>query len=119
LTAASTPKNVAYGFVFNQCTIATADSVKYVYLGRPWRAYAYTLFMNCNMTGKIKPEGWNNWSKKENEATVRYAEYKNAGPGSDCSKRVPWSRQYSKMEVKQVNLTTVFRNWNPLILKLD
>jgi len=119
LTAASTPKDIAFGFVFNKCTINTADSVKSVYLGRPWRAYAYTLFMGCNMIGKIKPEGWNNWSKKENEATARYAEYKNAGPGSDLSKRVNWSRQLSKKEANQVNLRTVFGNWNPLVLKPD
>ena len=119
LTAASTPKNIAYGFVFNQCTIATADSVKSVYLGRPWRAFAYTLFKECTMTGQIKPEGWNNWSNKENEVTARYAEYKNAGSGSDFSKRVSWSRQLSKKEANQVNLKTVFGNWSPLTVKPD
>jgi len=119
LTAASTPKNIAFGFVFNQCTITTADSVKSVYLGRPWRAYAYTLFMDCNMTGKIKPEGWNNWSKKENEATARYAEYKNVGTGSDISKRVSWSRQLSKKEAGVVNLKSVLGNWNPYTEKPD
>ena len=119
LTAASTPKNIAYGFVFDRCTIATADSASSVYLGRPWRTYAYTLFKECNLTGKIKPEGWNNWGKKENEANTRYAEYKNSGPGSDISKRVPWSRQLSKKEAARVNLQTVLGNWNPLAVKPD
>ncbi len=119
ITAASTPKNIAFGFVFNHCTIKTADSVKSVYLGRPWRAYAYTLFMNCNMTGKIKPEGWNNWSKKENEATARYAEYQNTGPGSDFSKRVTWSKQLSKKVANQVNLKSVFGDWHPTTQKAD
>jgi len=119
LTAASTPKNIVYGFVFNRCTLATADSVQAVYLGRPWRSYAYTLFKECNLIGRFKPEGWHNWSKTENEATARYAEYKNTGPGADISKRVLWSRQLSEKEAESVNLSSVLGNWNPLTLKLD
>lgn len=114
LTAASTPKNSAYGFVFNKCTIETADSVNSVYLGRPWRSYAYTLFKDCQMIGKIRPEGWSNWSNAKNEQTARYAEYHNSGPGSNVSKRVSWSRQLTKKEASKVELKTVFRNWNPL-----
>lgn len=117
LTAASTPKNIAFGFVFNRCTILTADSATAVYLGRPWRTYAYTLFKECDLKGNIKPEGWNNWGKKENEANARYAEYKNTGSGADFSKRVPWSRQLSKKEALHVQLKTVFGNWDPLAAK--
>jgi pectinesterase len=117
LTAASTPQNIAYGFIFNRCTIETADSVKSVYLGRPWRAYAYTLFKECSLNGKIKPEGWFNWSNPKNELTARYAEYKNVGSGSDINKRVAWSRQLSKKEIAKVNLKSVFGNWNPLATK--
>ena len=67
LTAASTPRNCPFGFVFNKCTVNTADTATSVYLGRPWRTYAYTLFKECALNGNIKPEGWNNWGKKENE----------------------------------------------------
>lgn len=119
LTAASTPQNRAFGFVFNKCTIETADSVKAVYLGRPWRAYAHTLFMNCTLNGRIKPEGWNNWGKKENEATARYAEYKNVGAGSDIAKRVAWSKQLSKKEAGKVQRALVLSNWNPTSVKAD
>jgi len=119
LTAASTPKNIAYGFVFSKCSIETADSVKSVYLGRPWRAYAYTLFKECNLKATIRPEGWFNWSNPKNELTARYAEYKNTGPGSNWSKRVPWSRQLSKKEAANANLSAVFGNWNPLTAKPD
>lgn len=117
LTAASTPQNIAYGFVFNRCTIETADSVKALYLGRPWRAHAYTLFKECHLNGAIKPEGWFNWSNPKNELTARYAEYRNDGPGSDITKRVAWSRQLSKKENAKVNLKSVFGNWNPLTTK--
>lgn len=113
LTAASTPQQIAYGFVFNKCTIETADSVRAVYLGRPWRAYAYTLFKDCLLTGKIRPEGWSNWSNTKNEQTARYAEFNNKGPGADIAKRVSWSRQLTKKEVSRINLKAVFGNWNP------
>lgn len=113
LTAASTPKNIAYGFIFNKCRIETADSVTAVYLGRPWRAYAYTLFMDCIMSGRIRPEGWFNWSNPKNELTARYAEFNNSGPGSDVAKRVAWSRQLNKKEASRVTLKAVFGNWNP------
>lgn len=119
LTAASTPKNTAYGFVFNKCILMTADTATSVYLGRPWRTYAYTLFKECIMLGKIKPEGWHNWGKKENEVHTRYAEYKNTGPGADFSKRVPWSRQLSKKEAATISLKSVFGNWNPLAAKTE
>ncbi|HET9569876.1 MAG TPA: pectinesterase family protein [Bacteroidales bacterium] len=113
LTAASTPPNIPYGFVFNKCTILTADSVNAVYLGRPWRTYAYTLFKECALEGKIKREGWHNWGKVENEANARYAEYKNTGPGADLTGRVTWAKQLSKKEAAKVNLKSVFGNWLP------
>ena len=58
VTAASTPKDVQYGYVFNNCTLTAAEGVDKVFLGRPWRAYAYTLFMNCDLGKHIVPEGW-------------------------------------------------------------
>jgi pectinesterase len=117
LTAASTPQNIPFGFVFNRCTVLTADSAVQVYLGRPWRCYAYTLFKECNFTAGIKPEGWHNWGKKENEATTRYSEYKNTGKGAEGSKRVPWAKQLTKKEAARIQLKTVFGSWNPLAAK--
>ncbi|MDP3443385.1 MAG: pectinesterase family protein, partial [Ignavibacteria bacterium] len=46
ITAASTPQNQQYGFIFNKCTLTVADGVDKMYLGRPWRAYAMTVFRN-------------------------------------------------------------------------
>ncbi len=37
VTAASTPRGVEFGFVFNNCRLSAADGVDQVYLGRPWR----------------------------------------------------------------------------------
>ena len=82
VTAASTPKDVKYGYVFNRCRLTAESDIDKVYLGRPWRPYAYTLFMNCELGSHIVPAGWHNWGNKDNEQTARYLEFNNAGPGA-------------------------------------
>lgn len=117
VTAASTPKDIPYGYVFNRCTLTAAPGVKRVCLGRPWRPYAYTLFMNCELGAHIVAKGWHNWGKASNEQTARYAEYANTGAGADTKERAPWSRQLTKKEAAAVTLQQVFsinNTWNPL-----
>ena len=63
ITAASTPQEADFGYVFNNCTVTVADGVDKVYLGRPWRDYGYTLFMQCELPAQIRPEGWHHWEK--------------------------------------------------------
>lgn len=104
VTAASTPADVKYGYVFNRCHLIADEGVSKVYLGRPWRSYAYTVFMNCTLDGHIVAEGWDNWSNPENEKTARYAEYHNNGAGATTTQRVPWSRQMTESEVSQIPL---------------
>lgn len=108
ITAASTPKEVKYGYVFKKCKITTADSVTKMYLGRPWRPYGYTLFMECEMDEKICPEGWHNWDNKANEQTARYLEYNNTGAGAHKKGRVAWSRQLTKKEAAEITLENLF-----------
>ena len=102
VTAASTPKDVKYGYVFNRCRLTAESGIDKVYLGRPWRPYAYTLFMNCEIGSHIVPAGWHNWGNKDNEQTARYLEYNNAGPGAATKERAAWSRQLTKKEVKEL-----------------
>jgi pectinesterase len=112
ITAASTPKDQSYGYVFNHCTLTAADGVDKVYLGRPWRDYAYTLFMNCTMNKQIRPEGWHNW-QKEREQTARYMEFNNHGDGADTSKRVAWCHQLTKKEASKITQQSVLGDWQP------
>ena len=111
VTAASTPQDVAYGYIFNHCTLTAAPGVTKVYLGRPWRPYGYTLFMNCKLGGHIVPAGWHNWGKKSNEQTARYLEYNNTGDGANIKGRASWSKQLTKKEAAQVTLDNVFKDW--------
>ena len=102
ITAASTPADVEYGYVFNRCCLIADEGVSKVYLGRPWRPYAYTLFMNCTLGSHIVPAGWENWRNPDNEKTARYAEYNNSGEGANTKQRVSWSRQLTKKEVEKI-----------------
>ncbi len=108
VTAASTPADQSYGYIFNHCKLIADNGIDKVYLGRPWRPYAYTIFMNCELGKHIRPEGWHNWGKKDNESTTRYLEYNNTGEGADKSNRAVWSKQLSKKEAQKITPETVF-----------
>ena len=116
ITAASTPEDQQYGYIFNRCKITVAEGINKVYLGRPWRPNAMTLFMNCEMPDGIVPEGWHNWSKVENEKTARYMEYNNSGPGANTGKRVPWAKILTKQQAEKYTLVNVMKGcdgWLP------
>ena len=116
ITASSTPQQNPYGYVFNRCRLTADDGVDQVYLGRPWRAYAYTLFMNCDMAAHILPQGWDNWRNVENEKTSRYAEYNNVGSGAAVANRVQWCRQLKAQDAKKITIDEVMHResgWKP------
>ena len=104
ITAASTPENTSFGYVFKNCKLTASEGVDEVYLGRPWRIHAKTVFLNCEMGKHIKLEGWHNWSKPEAEKTAFYAEYKSTGEGFVPKNRVTWSHQLRKSEAKKYTL---------------
>lgn len=108
ITAASTPQNIEYGYIFSHCCLTADAGVDKVYLGRPWRPYASTLFIHCKMDGHIRAEGWNNWRNAENEKTARYMEYDNHGSGASMTKRVSWCRELSEKEARQIMPDKVF-----------
>ena len=117
VTAASTPKEAKYGYVFKHCKLTAEPGVDKVYLGRPWRPYAYTLFIECELGKHIVPAGWHNWGKQSNEETARYREYKNTGEGANVSERVAWIKQLTKKEAEAVTVDAIFStqsNWNPI-----
>ncbi len=117
ITAASTPADQKYGYVFSNCKITGQPVGKKTFLGRPWRDYASVTFLNTEMDDMIKPEGWHNWSKPEREKTARYAEYNSFGPGAAPQKRVGWSRQLNKEEAETITVAETLAGndgWNPL-----
>lgn len=116
ITAAATTPRQPFGFVFLDCKLEADTAAKKVYLGRPWRPYAKTVFIRTEMGSHILPEAWENWRNPDNEKTVLYADSGSFGPGGSGARRVEWSRQLTKRERKQYLAARILAgadHWNP------
>jgi len=117
IAAAATTERQAYGFVFRDCRLTADTAAHKVFLGRPWRPHARTVYLRCELGAHILPAGWDNWRDAANERTATYAEYKSTGPGAAPAARVPWSHQLSAQEAKRYTLARIFggtTTWQPL-----
>ncbi|WP_343590911.1 pectinesterase family protein [Flavobacterium sp.] len=114
ITAANTPESNLYGFVFLNCKLTTNSKPNSYFLGRPWRNYARTVFIKCEMDSHIKPQGWHNWGKPEAEKTAFYAEYQSSGIGGNAESRANWSHQLSAEQFKkEYSVKAIFKDWKP------
>ena len=116
ITAPSTPQGSAFGFVFSNCRLTAAEKVTKVYLGRPWRSFGKSVFLNSELTAAIAPEGWHNWNKKDAEQNAFFAEYRNTGEGAKPDLRVKWAKQLSRRQSKKYTKQHVLKadinkNW--------
>jgi len=123
VTAASTSANQPFGFIFIHCKLTADSAVTKAYLGRPWRPYAKTVFLYCDLGKHILPVGWNPWKGDlmfpDKEKTVFYAEYKNNGAGAPLKTRPNWTKQLTDKEAKNYTLKNILGGkdqWNPLHL---
>ncbi|KAG4949535.1 hypothetical protein AAZX31_15G174800 [Glycine max] len=88
--------NRSSGFSIQFCNIsADYDLLPYLnttstYLGRPWKPYSRTIFMQSYISDVLSPEGWLEWNGTLYLDTLLYAEYKNYGPGARLDNRVKW-----------------------------
>jgi len=121
VTAASTLKGQKYGYVFRNCTLTAAPGIDKCYLGRPWGAYAKTVFIDCELGGHILPEGWHDWEKPGKPDTKKnsyYAEYGSTGPGA-TGPRVKWAHKLRPGQLKDYTFEKVMYQkedgivWNP------
>ncbi len=120
ITAASTTPRQQFGYVFFDCKLIADTGVKKVFLGRPWRPYARTVFIRTEMGSHIVPMGWNPWKGDamfpDKEKTAYYAEYQSKGAGAKASNRVSWSHYLTVNEIKYYILSNIFagkNTWNP------
>ena len=123
VTAASTLPGQKYGYVFHKCRLTADEGIDKCYLGRPWGAYAKTVFLECELGGHIVKEGWHDWEKPGKPYTKKnsyYAEYRNSGPGAASKgERVKWSRQLSDRQAAEYTFEKVMFQeqdgiiWNP------
>ena len=120
ITAASTPDNQPFGFVFSNCTITGATPEVRTYLGRPWRAHSSAIFLQTKMTEVVRPEGWHNWNFPEREKTVRYSEYDSTGAGAVTQARVRWAHRLKKAQAQAITPERVLAGgdgWHPRMNK--
>lgn len=73
ITAASTPEKQKFGYLFLNCTLESNCPENTVYLGRPWRDNAKTVFANCSFGKHIRSELWHDWNKPNAQRKSFYA----------------------------------------------
>ncbi|KAG7949045.1 hypothetical protein I3843_13G039800 [Carya illinoinensis] len=101
------------GISIHNCTIEAAPDLAMAlnstlnYLGRPWRVYSRTVYMQSYIGSLIHPVGWLEWNGTVGIDTLYYGEFENYGPGADTGMRVHWPG-YSLMNASQALNFTVY-----------
>jgi pectinesterase len=116
ITAASTQADQPFGFVFRRARITGEPGVK-TYLGRPWRDFSATVFLDSEMSAVVRPEGWQNWNLPAREQTARYGEFGSRGDGAAPDARVPWAKRLTAAEAGALTPQKVLGGadgWNPV-----
>lgn len=112
VTAASTPQGQRFGYVFQGCRLTGDCPPDSVYLGRPWREYARTVFLNCYLGAHIRREGWHDWNKEHGR--FFYAEYRSRGAGASPETRADFSRQLTDEEAAEYTPENILDGWKPI-----
>ncbi|KAJ6853415.1 putative pectinesterase [Iris pallida] len=61
------------------------------YLGRPWKNFSRTVYMESYIDGHVDPKGWLEWDGGFALDTLYYGEFANVGPGAGLAGRVNWT----------------------------
>lgn len=74
-TAASTPEGAEYGYIFKNCKFIADDKMPEgrAYLGRPWREFAQTEFIDCEFGKHINKEYFKEWCGRIAAGGVKYS----------------------------------------------
>ena len=114
-TAANTNQAQPYGFVFHRCRLTGECGTGEGFLGRPWRKYARTLFLECEMDEHVAPEGFCDWDA-DRVVTDRCGEWRTTGARADQSARHPAQKRLTEEEAMLVTLPQVLGGtdgWQP------
>ncbi|XP_010558233.1 PREDICTED: probable pectinesterase/pectinesterase inhibitor 47 isoform X1 [Tarenaya hassleriana] len=108
-----TDPNQNTGISIQNCTIQAAADLAadqnstWTFLGRPWKPYSRTVYMQSYISDVVHPLGWLEWNGTVGLDTLYYGEYENFGPGSNTGSRVQWPG-YSLMNLTQALNFTVY-----------
>ncbi|XP_062209276.1 pectinesterase-like [Phragmites australis] len=101
------------GISIQKCKVAAAsdlvgaESTTKTYLGRPWKQYSRTVFMQSELDSLIDPAGWLEWNGNFALDTLYYGEYMNMGPGAGTSGRVKWKGYHVITSAAEASAFTV------------
>ena len=99
VTAASTYEDADYGYIFNRCKFTGNCPEGTVYLGRPWRNFAQTVLVNCEIGGHIHDELFHDWNKPDAWETVVYGI--NNCHGKDVSRAASFVKKLTEDEAEE------------------
>lgn len=111
VTAASTPEGEAFGYVLKDCRLTSDCPPHTVMLGRPWREFAKTVYIHCELGEHIHPAGWMDWGKPHGH--FYYGEYDSFGPGASPDTRADFSHQLTAEEAAAYTMENVLKEWRP------
>ena len=111
-TAANTAEAQPWGMVFRRCRLTGDCAPGLGYLGRPWRAFARTLFLECDMDEHVNPLGFMDWDENR-VVTDRLGEWRTVGVRADQGTRHPSQKRLTDGEARAVTVEAVLSGWNP------
>ncbi|KAL5565976.1 hypothetical protein UlMin_029140 [Ulmus minor] len=106
-----TDPNQNTGISIHNCSIRAADdlassnSTIRTYLGRPWKEFSRTVYLQSFMDSLIDPAGWVEWNGDLGLSTLYYGEFNNTRLGSNTSSRVTWPGFHMINAIDAVNFT--------------
>eukprot|EP01018_Ginkgo_biloba_P037068 Gb_24214 [translate_table: standard] len=108
-----TDPNQNTGISIQNCRVTAASDLQPVrtsiqtYLGRPWKQYSRTVFMQSTLDDLINPAGWLEWDGNFALGTLYYGEYMNSGAGAGTAGRVKWPGYHVMTSPTQASQFTV------------
>lgn len=114
-TAANTPENQPCGMVFSRCVLTGECAEGAGFLGRPWRRFARTVFLGCDMDEHVAPQGFRDWDETR-VVTDRLGEWGTTGIRADQSTRHPGQKRITDAEKAAITMPDVIGGydcWHP------
>ncbi|KAL5078342.1 hypothetical protein RYX36_017326 [Vicia faba] len=118
-----TDPNQNTGISIQNCTVDAAPDLAddlnstSSYLGRPWKIYSRTVYMQSYIGDFVDPAGWLEWNGTLGLDTIFYGEFDNYGPGSSTDNRVQWPGYFLLNDTQAWNFTvlnfTLGNTWLP------
>ncbi|MFF0015346.1 pectinesterase family protein [Streptomyces sp. NPDC005374] len=114
ITAASTPADRAYGYLFYKSNITGPAATKTGSLGRPWRQNAQVLYRESTIGSFVRTAApWSDmsgsvWTK------ARFSEYRNTGAGATANSNRPQLSDSQAADYTPAKYLAGSDGWNPV-----